>query len=131
MQPLRWNKITLQRFSPEPSSNLALLFPLSPISLLPLPSVFPRLPLLSPTMFLWIWMLPEVPEAHSPSMNANAGLPTACLAIVVSRVTSLLPAPLPPALALVCTPDLFSPSPRLPITRRQGSHPYLLPTNIF
>ena len=57
-------------------------------------------------MSLWIWMLPEVPEAYSPT-NANAGLPTACVVIVDSRVTSLLPAPLPPALALVCTPDLL------------------------
>ena len=130
MQPLWWSKIKLQRSSPEPSNHLALLFPLSPISLLPLPSVFPRLHLLSPTMFLWIWMLPEVPEAHSPSTNANAGLPTACVVIVDSRVTSLLLAPLPPALVLVCTPDLFSPSPRPRITRRQGSHPYVLPTSI-
>ena len=130
MQPLRWSKIRLQRFSPKPSSNLALPFPLSPISLLPLPSVFPRHPLLSPTMSPWIWMLLEVPEAHSPLMNVNAGLPTACVVIVVSRVTSLLPASLPPAFALVCTPDLFSPFPRTLITRRQVFSPYLLPNNI-
>ena len=54
-------------------------------------------------------MLPEVLEAHSPLMNVNAGLPTACVVIVVSRVISLLPAPLPPALALVCRLNLFSP----------------------
>ena len=73
-------------------------------------------------------MLPEVPEAHSPLMNVTAVLHTACAATVVSLATSLLPAPLPPALVLVCKPDLFSPSPRTRITRRQVFSPYLLPT---
>ena len=85
---------------------------------------------LTPTMSPWIWMLLEVPEAHSPLMNVNAGLPTACVVIVVSWVISLLPVPLPPALALVCKPDVFSPSPKTRITRRQVFSPYLLPTSI-
>ena len=123
MQPLGWSKIRLQRFSLERSSNLALPSPLSPISLLPLPFVSLRHPLLSPTMSPWIWMLLEVPEAHSPLMNVNAGLPTTCVAIVVSRVTSLLPAPLPPALALVCKPDLFSRLPRNPYFSSAGFQP--------
>ena len=71
-------------------------------------------------------MLPEVPEAHSPLRNAVADLMLVSAAIVASPVTSLLRAPLPPALALVCTPDLFSPSPRL----LMGSHPYRPPTSI-
>ena len=87
MQPLRWSRIKLQRSSPEPSSHLALLFPLSLISLLPLPSVFPRPPILLPTMSLWTWMLPEVPEVHSPSRNAVADLMLVSAAIVANPVT--------------------------------------------